>query len=68
MNNTNIPISEKLLLTPKEASEYSNLGINKIISMLRIPYCTFALHNGNRTLVKRKSFEKYIAEIDTIDL
>ena len=32
-----IPIHLKLALTSKEAAEYSNIGINKIDSMLRIP-------------------------------
>lgn len=68
MNDITVPIKEKILLTPKEASEYSNIGINKICSMLRSPYCEFALHNGNRTLVKRKKFEEYLTQIDTIDL
>lgn len=68
MDHYILSINEKLLLTPKEASEYSNIGINRILSMLRSPYCTFALHNGNRTLVKRKEFEEYIAGTDDLEL
>lgn len=67
-NTTDIPINNKLVLTPKEASQYSSIGINKIHSLLSSPYCSFALQNGNRTLVKRKEFEEYISQTDTIDL
>lgn len=67
MKDLCIPINQKLVLTPKEASEYSNIGINKILSLLRSPYCTFALRNGNRTLVKRKEFEDFIAKTAELD-
>ncbi|MEE3492721.1 excisionase [Ruminococcus sp.] len=68
MNEIEIPIWKKLLLTPKEASAYSNIGINRIVEMLRSPYCTFAIRKESRTLVKRKEFEEYISQTDTIDL
>ena len=32
-----VPIHLKMTLTTKEAAEYSNIGINKIDSMLRSP-------------------------------
>ena len=34
-----VPIHLKMTLTAKEAAEYSNIGINKIDSMLRAPGC-----------------------------
>ncbi len=37
-NNT-VPIHLKMTLTIREAAEYSNIGINKIESMLRAPNC-----------------------------
>lgn len=58
-NNTNIPIHLKLNLTIQEASEYSNIGLNTLRKQLNKPGCTFALHIGNRTLIKRKEFEKW---------
>ncbi len=58
----NIPVHLKLTLTIKEASEYSNIGINKIDSLLRSPNCPFVLFVGTKKLVKRKEFEKYISE------
>ena len=38
-----VPIHLKMTLTAKEAAEYSNIGINKIDSMLRSPNCSFVL-------------------------
>ena len=57
-----VPIHYKVTLTIKEAAEYSNIGINKIDSMLRTPNCPFVLFVGTKKLVKRKEFEQYISE------
>ena len=61
-NATYIPVDRKLNLTIREASEYSNIGINKINDMLRNPMCEFVLYVGNRKLVKRKEFEEYLSK------
>ena len=39
--NQEVPICEKMLLTIKEAAMYSNIGINRIDSMLREEGCPF---------------------------
>ncbi|MBQ7920945.1 MAG: excisionase family DNA-binding protein, partial [Lachnospiraceae bacterium] len=52
----------KMTLTIREAAEYSNIGINKIDSMLRTPNCPFVLFVGTKKLVKRKEFEEYISQ------
>lgn len=57
-----VPIHLKMTLTTKEAAEYSNIGINKIDSMLRSPNCPFILFVGTKKLVKRKKFEQYISQ------
>jgi excisionase family DNA binding protein len=57
-----VPIEAKVALTIKEAAEYSNIGINKIESLLRTPRCPFVLYVGKKKLVKRKEFEKFIAD------
>ena len=57
-----VPIHLKMTLTTKEAAEYSNIGINKIDSMLRTPNCPFVLFVGTKKLVKRKEFEQFISE------
>ena len=56
-----VPIHLKTTLTIREAAEYSNIGINKIDSMLRTPNCPFVLYVGTKKLVKRKEFEEFIS-------
>lgn len=56
-----VPIYKKLAMTIQEAAAYSNIGINKIDSMLRTPNCPFVLFVGKKKLVKRKEFEEFIS-------
>ena len=57
-----VPIHLKVTLTIREAAEYSNIGINKIDSLLRTPNCPFVLYVGTKKLVKRKEFEQFISK------
>ena len=57
-----VPIHLKVTLTIREAAEYSNIGINKIDSLLRTPNCPFVLYDGTKKLVKRKEFEQFISQ------
>ena len=57
-----VPIRLKMTLTAREAAEYSNISINKIDSMLRVPNCPFVLFVGTKKLVKRREFEEYISQ------
>ena len=57
-----VPIHLKMTLTIREAAEYSNIGINKIESLLRVPNCPFVLYVGTKRLVKRKEFEEFISK------
>lgn len=64
MSNDNIdkvPIWEKANLTIKEASEYSNIGINRIEELLKVPGCSFVLYVGKKKLVKRREFEYFLS-------
>ena len=61
MKENKVPISEKVLLTSREAAEYTNIGINKIDSLLRTPNCPFVIYVGSKKLVKRKEFESYLS-------
>ena len=61
-SDENLPIDRKLVLSIREAAEYSNIGINKIDSLLRSPNCPFVLFVGSKKLVKRKEFEEYISQ------
>lgn len=55
-----LPIDRKMLLSIREAAEYSNIGINKIDELLKQPNCPFVLFVGTKKLVKREAFEAYI--------
>ena len=57
---TSLPIDRKMLLSIREAAEYSNIGINKIDELLKQPNCPFVLYVGTKTLVKRRAFEEFI--------
>ena len=61
-----IPIYLKLTLTIKEASEYSNIGLNTLSRLLRMPNCPFVIYIGTKMLVKRKEFEQFISQNTTI--
>ena len=60
-DSESVPIHLKLTLSIKEASEYSNIGINKIDAMLKQPNGPYVLYVGSKKLVKRKEFEAYIS-------
>ena len=57
---TSLPIDRKMLLSIREAAEYSNIGINKIDEPLKQPNCPFVLDVGTKKLVKRRAFEEFI--------
>ena len=56
----NPPIQRNSTRTIRVPAEYSNIGINKIDSLLKMPNCPFVLYIGTRKLVKRVEFEQYI--------
>lgn len=64
-----ILISEKYLLTIKEASEYFNIGENKMYRIvndfLESDY-KFIVQNGSRTMINRKKFESFLDETTSI--
>lgn len=64
---TGVPIWEKFTLTIGEASQYFNIGEKKL-RRLAEDYSDngFTLHNGSKTLIKRKSFEDFLNEISAI--
>lgn len=61
-----VEIKDKLNLTVEEAAAYSNIGLHKIREILKEPSCTFSLYIGNRILVKRKAFERYLEKVNEI--
>jgi len=61
-----VPIWEKVALTLEEAASYSNIGINRIREITNNENCTFVLFVGNKRLIKRKPFEKYLEQAFSI--
>ena len=55
-----VPIAEKQNLTITEAAEYSNIGENRLRVLIANPNCNFVLQVGNRKLIKRRLFDKFI--------
>ena len=49
-----------LLLSVKEASKYSGLGINKIREISDSSKCDFVIWNRNKRMIKRKQFEEWL--------
>ena len=62
MSESTVLVKDKVLLTVREAASYSNIGINKLDSLLREPNCPFVLFVGTKKLVKRKAFEEFLAK------
>ena len=56
----------KYLLTIKEASEYFNLGVKKMRRLAEENVGRFSVFSGNRYLINRKKFERYIDECSEI--
>ena len=62
-----IPIYEKYNLTIAEAAQYFNIGeknLRKIVA--NDPTADYILMVGNKVLLKRKLFEKFIDETNSI--
>lgn len=55
-----VPIWEKQNLTIKEAAAYSGIGEHTLRSLVKQKGCTFVLCVGNKHMIKRKLFDKYI--------
>ncbi len=60
MNKPVVPIWEKVTMTVDEASAYSGIGAFRIRELANKPSCKFALTVGNKKLIKRKEFDKFI--------
>ena len=58
-----VPINEKFNLTIAEASEYFNIGRDKLYELAKEDGCKFVIHNGRSVLIKRKAFEKYLEQV-----
>ena len=63
----NIPFWEKYTLTIREASEYFHIGEKKMRQIVEENLdADFVIMNGNRAMIKRKYFEKYIDQATVV--
>ncbi|MCR5273092.1 MAG: helix-turn-helix domain-containing protein [Lachnospiraceae bacterium] len=61
-----LEISEKYLLTVKEASVYFNIGVKRIRRLAEENVGIFAVYCGNRYMIIREKFEEYLTENPSI--
>lgn len=61
-----IPIWEKYNLTLEEASAYYNIGIGKLRELTNDEGCKFVLWVGNKRLIKKDLFNKYLNEMYSV--
>lgn len=62
----NVPISEKYMLTIREASQYFNIGVKKLRRLAEDNTGRFSVYSGNRYLIIRTKFEKFVEESSAI--
>lgn len=61
-----VPIQEKVCMTIEDAAAYSSIGTKKIRELTKLPNCDFTLFIGNKTLIKRKEFDKFLSSQKSI--
>ncbi len=62
-----VPLNQKYTLTIKEASQYFNIGTKKKRRLAEAnTHNGFAVHSGNRYLIIRSKFEKFLVETSAI--
>lgn len=66
-NRDNVPIWEKYILSINEAAEYFNIGEKKLRKLADDYFDQgFVLMNAGRKMIKRKKFEEFINDTNTI--
>ena len=61
-----VPIWEKTNLTLEEAAAYCGIGINKLREITNESTCNFVLWVGNKRLIKKRLFDKFIEQAHSI--
>lgn len=62
-----VPVSDKYGLTIEEAAAYFGIGEEKIRKLIsNNPDADYLLKNGRKSVIKRKLFEEYLNNIDSI--
>lgn len=66
-NKDSVPIWEKYILSINEAAEYFNIGEKKLRKLADDYFDQgFVLMNAGRKMIKRKKFEEFIHDTNTI--
>ena len=65
-NDKEVSISEKYLLSIKEAGTYFNIGTKKMRRLAEDNLGGFSVFCGNRYLIIRTKFEEFICKTSTI--
>ncbi len=55
-----LPLDQKYMLTLKEAAAYFGIGHKKMSLLASLNEGNFTMRNGNRYLICRPAFEKYL--------
>ena len=61
-----LPVSEKYLLSIRESAAYFNIGIKKMRRLAEDNLGGFAVFSGNRYLINRTKFERFIEQSSEI--
>lgn len=61
-----LPVSEKYMLTIKEAASYFNIGTKKMRRIAEDNLGNIAVYCGNRFLIIRPKFEDFILNLSEI--
>ncbi len=61
-----VPIWHKANLTIEEAAKYTGIGISKLYEMTSKEDCPYVIWVGKRRMIKRRLFDEYIAEANSI--
>ena len=64
--NIAVRVSEKYMLTIREASVYFNIGVKKMRRLAEDNTGRFAIFSGNRYLIIRTKFEKFVEECSAL--
>lgn len=61
-----IPLSEKYMLSIREAACYFNIGVKKMRRLAEENMGIFSVYSGNRYLINRTKFEQFLNETSAI--
>lgn len=66
-SNNKVPLWKRYTFTIDEAAEFYHIGQAKLRSIVEYePTADFIIYNGNRVLIKKTQFEKYLDNCTTV--